>query len=82
MSVMSRRQLLGMGAAGAAGLFLTGPGGATAVPLRAAKGGAPMLDPASIPKYVTSLVVPPAMPAVSTSGGVDRYRIGVRQFRQ
>lgn len=82
MTVMSRRQLLGMGTAGAAGLFLIGPAGSAAAPLRVRKGGAPLLDPASIPKYVTSLVVPPAMPATSTDGGVDRYRIGVRQFRQ
>jgi spore coat protein A, manganese oxidase len=36
------------------------------------------LDPASIPKYVTQLVIPPAMPPV-----VDgRYEIAVRQFTQ
>jgi spore coat protein A, manganese oxidase len=39
------------------------------------------LDPASIPKYVTPLVVPPAMPPVTT-GTVDYYEIAVRQFQQ
>lgn len=82
MTTVSRRQLLGAGAAGAAGLFLTGGGAAHAVPLRGPGRGAPMLDPASIPQYVSPLVVPPVMPAASTGGGVDRYRIGVRQFRQ
>ncbi len=45
---------------------------------------APPLDPLSIPKYTTSLVIPPAMPTVTPRGpdGVDHYLIGVRQFRQ
>ena len=46
-----------------------------------------VLDPASIPKYVTPLVIPPAMPRSGQphgrkGRGVDYYRIGVRQFRQ
>jgi FtsP/CotA-like multicopper oxidase with cupredoxin domain len=45
------------------------------------------LDPAAIPKYVTPLVIPPAMPRTSKiprPGGkaIDYYEIGVRQFRQ
>jgi bilirubin oxidase len=42
------------------------------------------LDPTTIPKYVAPLVIPPAMPRTSTIGGgtIDRYVIGVRQFRQ
>ena len=39
------------------------------------------LDPASITKYATPLVIPPAMP--KTNGGqVDYYEIAVRQFQQ
>lgn len=44
------------------------------------------LPPESIRKYVTPLVIPPAMPrtgaALSSSGEVDYYEIAVRQFRQ
>src|SRR4029453_17820061 len=45
------------------------------------------LDPASIPKYVTPLVIPPAMPMtgkIVQKGGrnIDYYEIAVRQFQQ
>jgi spore coat protein A len=40
------------------------------------------LDPHGIPKYVTSLVVPPAMPPVAAGDAIDRYAIAVRQFAQ
>lgn len=43
------------------------------------------LDPTSIPKYVTALVKPPAMPKTSTKGipsDIDYYEIAVRQFQQ
>lgn len=39
------------------------------------------LDPTSIPKYATPLVVPPAMPRSESDATVD-YQIAVRQFRQ
>ncbi len=39
------------------------------------------LDPLAIPKYVTPLVVPPAMPASTSDTTVD-YQIAVRQFVQ
>jgi len=46
-----------------------------------------VLDPTSVPKYVTPLVIPPAMPRSGRPPGgkrrgVDYYRIAVRQFRQ
>jgi FtsP/CotA-like multicopper oxidase with cupredoxin domain len=47
---------------------------ASAVPL---PGGT--LDPLTIPKYATPLVIPPVMP---TAGAADNYAIAVRQFRQ
>jgi spore coat protein A, manganese oxidase len=55
------------------------PASATAVAL---PGGS--LDPTTIPKYVAPLVIPPAMPAVTTlqKGSVDYYVIAARQFRQ
>ena len=45
------------------------------------------LDPASIPKFVTPLVVPPAMPMSGTArlkggGSADYYQIAVRQISQ
>lgn len=39
------------------------------------------LDPLSIPKYVTPLLVPPEMPTTSTEGGIKYYEIAVRQFQ-
>ena len=46
----------------------------TAVPL---PGGT--LDPTTIPKYVTPLVIPPVM---NNSGTANDYDIAVRQFQQ
>jgi len=41
------------------------------------------LDPTTIPKYVTPLVIPPAMPTSTTSPApVADYDIAVRQFKQ
>jgi len=45
------------------------------------------LDPTSVPKYVTPLVIPPAMPRTSiipVAGGpdIDYYEIAIRQFQQ
>jgi spore coat protein A len=84
MAEMTRGQLLKYGAAGGAALFLPlRVGGRLA--LAQVPGGT--LPPGSIPKYVTPLVIPPAMPRtakVPVRGGksVDYYEIGVRQFRQ
>jgi len=39
------------------------------------------LDPLTIPKYVSPLVIPPEMPKSVTDTAVD-YQIGVRQFKQ
>ena len=49
-------------------------GGAYAAPL---PGGT--LDPLTIPKYVTPLVIPPVM---NDNGAANKYGIAVRQFRQ
>ncbi|MEU8006132.1 hypothetical protein AB0B66_33655 [Catellatospora sp. NPDC049111] len=52
----------------------------------AAKNGrAGTLDPTTVRKYVTPLVIPPAMPPAGKDDGysrVDRYLIGNRQFAQ
>jgi FtsP/CotA-like multicopper oxidase with cupredoxin domain len=41
------------------------------------------LDPTTIPKYVSPLLIPPAMPQTSVlPSGIDYYEIAVRQFEQ
>jgi FtsP/CotA-like multicopper oxidase with cupredoxin domain len=79
---MTRRQLLRYGAAGGAVLFLPLRVGARQA-LAQVPGGT--LPPGSIPKYVTPLVIPPAMPRTAAPPavrGVDYYEIAVRQFEQ
>jgi spore coat protein A len=84
MDEFTRRRLLQYGAGAGAGLILWrfGAGGPVfAMPI---PGGT--LDPTSIPKYETPLVIPPAMPRTAqlSQGGksIDYYEIGVRQFQQ
>ena len=80
--MLTRRQLLKAGtlAGVAAGLPGRAPWGSTVADAD------PVLDPTSIPKYVTPLVIPPAMPVtrmLSEAGEAVRYyEIAVRQFRQ
>jgi len=72
----TKRQLLTTGAILGGALFLSPlcPPEALAAPL---PGGT--LDPLSIPKYVTPLVIPPVM---KNSGTTNSYDIAVRQFKQ
>jgi FtsP/CotA-like multicopper oxidase with cupredoxin domain len=84
MARMTRRQLLKYGAAGGAVLFLPLRVG-TRQALAQVPGGT--LPPGSIPKYMTPLVIPPAMPRtakvpVPGAKSVDYYEIAVRQFEQ
>ena len=80
--MVSRRQVLKVGTLGGAGLLvpaaLVTRGGTK--PAAVVTGGT--LDPTNVPKYVTSLYIMPAMPSVSSAGGLDTYRIGARQFTQ
>jgi spore coat protein A, manganese oxidase len=47
------------------------------------RGQLDILDAKDIPKYVTSLLIPPAMPqAASASADMDYYEIAMRQFKQ
>ncbi|GAA1420172.1 multicopper oxidase family protein [Catellatospora coxensis] len=74
-----RRILQATAAAGAATVLSQRAGWAWAV----GQGRAGTLDPAKIRKYVTPLAVPSVMPpAHREEGGLARYLIGVRQFRQ
>ena len=80
---MTRRQLLEYGAAGGAVLFLP-----LRVDVRRALAQVPggTLPPGSIPKFVTPLVIPPAMPRTdkrqARGRSADYYEIAVRQFEQ
>jgi FtsP/CotA-like multicopper oxidase with cupredoxin domain len=81
---MTRGQLLKYGAAGGAVLFLPLR---VRLPQALAQVPGGTLPPGSIPKYVTPLVIPPAMPLtakVPVRGGksVEYYEIAVRQFPQ
>ncbi len=83
---ISRRTFIA--AAGAAGagfvLYAVLPGGTT-VALAEIPGGT--LEPASVPKFQTPLLIPPVMPRAETitvRGGknIDAYEISMRQFPQ
>jgi FtsP/CotA-like multicopper oxidase with cupredoxin domain len=84
MKKLSRRKFLKyMGAAGAGatlfwhGDILYGLIGGKREALAAIPGGT--LDPKTVPKYVTPLVIPPAMP---NTGLANNYSIAVKQFTQ
>ena len=89
---VSRRQIITWGVGSATGLFLTSSLGIVRIlgsdAARAEEGGpGPTLDPTSIPKYLTPLLVPPAMPRarkLRVMGGknIDYYEIAVRQHDQ
>jgi FtsP/CotA-like multicopper oxidase with cupredoxin domain len=59
------------------GLFLLAAAAVPQAGAQALPGGT--LDPTTIPKYVTPLVIPPVM---HDTGAADNYRIAVRQFKQ
>ncbi len=85
MAGITRRRLLQVGAAAGASIALPVRLGFDRATARAATRALP--DPASIDKYVTSLIIPPAMPRtrrLRRRGGkdVDYYEIAVRQFSQ
>src|ERR1051325_5572685 len=81
----TRRQFIkAVGVAGAA-TFVPWPGGVRRAAAQALRGGT--LDPTLIPKYITPLVIPPAMPRTSKlvhnmGRPINYYEIAVRQFRQ
>ncbi len=89
--LLNRRQVIKAGLVGAgATLFWHGNGlfglfGGSRVALAQIPGGS--LDPTSVQKYVTPLLVPPVMPQAGTikqPGGknVDYYEISMKQFSQ
>jgi spore coat protein A, manganese oxidase len=88
-SGMSRRDFLRIGGGAGAGLFFIGQVGGLPfkIPVAAAAIPGGSLDPTTVPKYQTAMLIPPAMPRAGTAtmpGGkpVDSYEISVRQFAQ
>jgi FtsP/CotA-like multicopper oxidase with cupredoxin domain len=84
---VSRRAFVAWAGGTGAGFYLFGrlPGSGAHQALAAIAGGS--LDPASIPKYETPMLIPPAMPRAGTitmPGGkpADYYEISMRQFAQ
>ena len=75
----TRRRFLKL-ATGGAGLYLTSKWGFSPRVLAQIPGGT--LSPDGIPKFVTPLLIPPAMPPVGSSPTTDYYSIAVRQFAQ
>ena len=85
--MFTRRTFVAWVGGASAGFYLFGrlPGTSESVALAQISGGT--LDPLSIPKYQTALLVPPVMPRASTivqRGGknVDYYEISMRQLSQ
>jgi FtsP/CotA-like multicopper oxidase with cupredoxin domain len=84
---ISRRTFVAWVGGAGAGFYLFGraPGASAAEVLAAIPGGS--LDPGSVPKYVTPMLIPPVMPRAATvtmRGGkpVDYYEISMRQISQ
>ncbi len=74
-----------LGVAGGVALYITQIRGKARIFAAPAPGGT--LDPGAIPKYVTPLLIPPAMPRAGTlkdknGKKVDYYEIAMRQFAQ
>ena len=84
---LSRRAFVAWVGGASAGFYLFGrvPGSRAPVALAQIPGGT--LDPASVTKFVTPMLIPPVMPRAGTvnlPGGkpVDVYEISMRQFAQ
>lgn len=79
--MVTRRDFLKAGTLGGSGLYLASKFGFIQRAFtQAVPGGS--LDPYTIPRFVTPLFIPPAMPATRTAGAVDYYEIAARQVRQ
>ena len=78
--MQTRREFVKLGMVGGAGVYLTAKLGAAPRVFARMRGGG--LPPRVIPKFVTPLVIPPAMPPTGMDSSADFYRIAVRQFEQ
>ena len=83
---LSRRSFVAWVGGASAGFYLFGrlPGTSAPVALAAIPGGS--LDPLSIPKYQSPLLIPPVMPKADTivrrGETIDCYEISMKQFSQ
>jgi bilirubin oxidase len=78
--MVTRRKLLKLGASAGAGLYFTTKSGFWSRVFAQIPGGT--LPPDVIRKFVTPLVIPPAMPRTASDATTDYYSIAVRQFTQ
>jgi FtsP/CotA-like multicopper oxidase with cupredoxin domain len=83
--MLNRRQFLKIGAAGFGLYLVSWAGGFEKVAFAQIPGGT--LDPLSVPKYQTPLLIPPVMPTAGTFNNpmgkrVDYYEIFMKQFAQ
>lgn len=82
--MITRRQFLKIGAAGVTALYACSRGKFQPTALTPIPDGG--LNPASVPKYTTPLLIPPAMPKAGTvmqrGRPIDYYEISMRQFAQ
>jgi FtsP/CotA-like multicopper oxidase with cupredoxin domain len=77
----SRRNFLKTGALVGSGMYLASKFGVIQRAFtQAVPGGS--IDPYAIPRFVTPLYVPTAMPPTSTAAAVDYYEVAARQIRQ
>ncbi|MDH3306027.1 MAG: multicopper oxidase [Acidimicrobiia bacterium] len=86
---VSRRDFLRISGGGAMGLFLIGQVGGQLfrIPMAAAQIPGGTLDPTSVPKYQTPMLIPPVMPRAGTikqmmGPNADYYEISMKQFSQ
>jgi bilirubin oxidase len=75
----TRRHFLGLAAGGAGAYIASKVGSWSRIGTQVLSG---TLPPETIPKFVTPLLIPPAMPLAGTSTTTDFYAIAVRQFAQ
>ena len=86
MVELNRRQFLKLGAGGLLGLYVGIHRGLHQVAQASPPVAPSTLDPLTVPKFVTPLLIPPVMPkaGISNEGGknVDYYEISMKQFSQ
>src|SRR6266511_5083486 len=82
--MISRREFLKLSGAGMLSLYAASHGKFTLRAQAQIPGGT--LDPLTVPKYQTPLLIPPVMPKAGTlkvrGRSVDYYEISMRQFAQ
>ncbi len=79
--MQDRRDFLKTGAIGGAGMYLASKFGfIQRAYTQAVPGGS--ISPYAIPRWVTPLHIPPAMPATNNSNTVDYYEVAARQITQ